>query len=219
MNEVLLVGILLLNIVISVWNCYAVGIAWKDTMAMGGLWNKIVLWSGLIQSGIGFSMPIAAGLTYVAIKYLTSGSEPTLSAEEAKQLANWIFSLWYLAVIFPVLGSGIAIWAHSVRIAFQRRDFSSIATAGWNSYAQIHNTLSAVEHLGGAFGNVRELFAAALEGDDDSNSSSKAKPAWLAIIIVAVSLGAGFILAFSLVRMFANSAPSRLEEYGRREFA
>ncbi len=36
MEALLLAGILILNVLISIWNCYAVGTAWKDTMAMGG---------------------------------------------------------------------------------------------------------------------------------------------------------------------------------------
>jgi hypothetical protein len=120
-----------------------------------------------------------------------------------------IFSLWYVAVIFPILGSGIAIWAHSIRVAFHKRDFASIAAAGWNTYAQISNTVSAVNNLGGAFGDVGKLFGSALGGKGDS----KNKVAILAIMLVVISLVAGFMIALGLVRFFASRASSRLEEY------
>lgn len=44
MNELLLFLLILLNVAIATWNCYAVGTAWKDTMATGGWFNKLVLW-------------------------------------------------------------------------------------------------------------------------------------------------------------------------------
>ena len=209
MDALILFAVLLLNVLISVWNCYAVGSAWKDTMALGDWFNKLVLRSAVIQSGVGFSMPILLVLAFASSAFLTSGAEPTLSPEEAKEMMQAIFSLWYVAVIFPILGSGLAIWAHSLREAYRRRDFASIATAGWNSFAQIHNTVSAVNNLGGALGNVGELFSKALGGKGDG----KGKVAILVILLVGISLVAGFMIAFGLVRYFANRAESRIEEY------
>jgi hypothetical protein len=209
MDALLLVGVLILNVLISIWNCYAVGTAWKDTMAMGSTFDKVLLWSGVIQSGVGFSMPILIALALGTTVFLTSGTEPVLTTAEATELLEGVFSLWYIAVIFPILGSGLAIWAHSVRTALHRRDLGSFAVAGWNSYAQIHNTLSAINNLGGAFGNVGKLFSGALSGKGDG----KGKLAILAILLVIVALVAGFMIAFSLVRYFANRAQSRIEEY------
>jgi hypothetical protein len=214
MEGLLLVGILILNVLISIWNCYAVGSAWKDTMAIGGWFNKLLLWCGIIQSGVGFSMPILIGLTWGAVAFLTSGEHPDLTPAEGQEMMQAVFSLWYIAVIFPILGSGLAIWAHSLREAYRRRNFSSFAVAGWNSYAQIHNTLSAINNLGGAFGNVGEFFGKAMNGKGDA----KGKGAILVIMIVILSLVAGFMIAFALVRHFANKAESRIEEFGRTQF-
>lgn len=209
MEVLLLIGILILNVLISIWNCYAVGTAWKDTMAIGGWFNKLVLWSAVIQSGVGFSMPILLMLSYGSVAFLTSGAEPTISPEMGAEFLQGVFSLWYVAVILPILGSGLAIWAHSLRVAYQRRDFASIAIAGWNTYAQIHNTISAVNHLGGALGNVGELFGKTLKADVKGSGKL-----WLlALVIVAVSLIGGFMIAIGLVRHFARKAESRIEQY------
>ena len=213
MDALILVAVLTLNVLISIWNCYAVGSAWKDTMAMGGWFNKTILWSAVIQSGIGFSMPILIILAYIAQVVLTGGAEPTLTPEEGRQMMKGIFSLWYVAVIFPILGSGLAIWAHSLREAYRRRDFASIATAGWNTFAQIHNTVSAVNNIGGALGDVGKLFGEALDGGGDD---AKGKIAILVILITVTSLVAGFMIAFGLVRYFANRTQSRLEEYAEQ---
>lgn len=215
MDTLLFAGILVLNVLISIWNCYAVGSAWKDTMAMGGWFNKTLLWSGLIQSGVGFSMPILIVLSWGSVSFLASGAEPSITPEEGKQVLQAISSLWYIAVIFPILGSGLAIWAHSLRMAYQRRDFASIASAGWNTFAQIHNTVSAVNNLGGALGNVGEFFGEALSGKGDA----RGKLAIIAILLVVVSLVAGFMIAFGLVRYFANATESRLEQYADNQRA
>ncbi|HRY36270.1 MAG TPA: hypothetical protein P5230_00105 [Candidatus Magasanikbacteria bacterium] len=196
---------------ISVWNCYAVGIAWKDTMAFGGWFNKTLLWSGVIQSGVGFSMPIMLILGFGASFFLSSGENPMFTLEEADQILQGMFSLWYVLVIFPVLGSGLAIWAHSLREAYRRRDFGSIAVAGYNSFAQIHNMVSAANNLGGAFGNVGELFGKAL---DSKGGKGKDKLFILLIILVIVAIIAGFMIAFALVRHYASNTDSRIEEYG-----
>jgi hypothetical protein len=211
MEMLLMFAVLILNVLISIWNCYAVGTAWKDTMAMGGWFNKLLLWSGVIQSGVGFSMPIMLVLGFGATAYLVSGEQPMLTPEEADQMIQGMFSFWYVLVIFPILGSGLAIWAHSLRIAYQRRDFRSIAVAGYNSFAQIHNMVSAAHNLGGAFGNVGELFGKVL---DTKGGKGKDKIAIFLIVLVIVAIVAGFMIAFALVRHYASKAESRIEEYG-----
>lgn len=209
MNTTTLTLIILLNVAISIWNCYAVGTAWKDTMSIGGAFNKLLLWCGVIQSSVGFSLPILLGLTWTSVTYLSGGEKPYLSPMEVEEVWEVVMNLWYVAVIFPILGSGLAIWAHSLRVVYQRRDFGSFATAGWNSYAQIHNTVSAIQNLGGAFGNIGEFFSKALGGKGDS----KEKLVILVLMLVILSIVGGFMIAFALVRHFAAETESRIEEY------
>lgn len=212
MDLLLLIGIIVLNVLIGVWNCYAVGTAWKDTMALGGWFNKLLLWSGVIQSAVAFSLPVLLALAWGTLTYLSAGEKPEITPEDARVVMQGIFSLWYVAVIVPILGSGMAIWAHSLRMAYQRRDFSSIAVAGWNSFAQIHNTISAVNNLGGAIGDVGKLFTLGAKGD------GKNKLPILVIVLVIISLLSGFILAFGLVRYFAKHSTARIEEYAAEKF-
>lgn len=207
MNELLLVGILALNIAISVWNCYAVGTAWKDVMALGSGFEKLLLWCGVIQSGVGFSMPILLILSFGATTYLTAGAEPTLTAAEGAAMMQQVFSLWYVAVIFPVLGSGLAITAHSIRAAWQRRDLASIGVAGWNTFAQISNTVSAANNIGFALEDVGKLFKGAGDSGD-----SKGKLGAIVLLLVALSLAGGFLVAFGLVRKFSRESVSRAEQ-------
>ena len=211
MDMLLLIGILLLNVFISVWNCYAVGTAWNEVSAKGGWFSKLILWSGAIQSGVGFSMPILIALAFTAAKVLTGGEESYLTPNEAKEMMQAIFNLWYVAVIFPILGTGLAITAHSLKVAYERRDFASVGTAAWNTFAQVHNTWGAVENLGGAFGNLGEFFGKALGGKGDG----RAKVAILVVLLVVLALVGGFMIAFGLIRYFGRESVSYGSRYSR----
>ena len=46
MEMLILVIVLIINVAISIWNCYATGRAWRDVMALGSTWQKFILWSG-----------------------------------------------------------------------------------------------------------------------------------------------------------------------------
>lgn len=226
MDGLLLVGILLLNVGISIWNCYAVGTAWKDAMAMGGGLVKAVLYSAVVQSAVGFSLPILLVLAWVATKVLgLPGTDddgnvtpPTMSATEIKEFWEVVMNLWYVAVILPILGSGFIITGHSLYVAYQRRDFASIATAGWNTFAQIHNTIGAVRDLGGAWGNIGDFISKGLDTGGDGKGSGKIKIVILLFVLVIVALMLGTMLAIGLVRYFAGRTESRLEQYGRERF-
>jgi len=209
--NIVLVGILLLiNVAIATWNCYAVGVTWKDVQALGTKFDKVVIWSAIVQSAIGFSMPILLALSYLGFAIATGGSEPYMSPAEGAAMLEVIYSLWYVLVILPILTTGFALWAHSIRVAFMRRDFGSIAAAGWNTFAQISNTVSAVNNLGGALGNVGSLFS----GVAKSDSNIKVKGGILIFLAVVVSIALGFWIAFALVRHFANATESRIERHG-----
>ncbi len=83
------------------------------------------------------------------------------------------------ALIPPVLGSGMAIWIHSLIQAYRTRSFGDVAVAGWNTVAQVYNTWEAASNAPSAFKEVTEFFS----GDSDS-----AKVALMILMIVLVVL-------------------------------
>ncbi len=205
MEMLFLGGIILLNLAISVWNCFAVGRVWNDVKIAGNWFDKLLVWSGVTQAAVGFSMPIMLVLSWATLSYMTTGEKPSLSPEEASEMMQGIFSLWYIAVIFPILGTGLAITAHSIRVAYKRRDFGSVAVASWNTFAQIHNTVGAVNNLGGAFGDVGKLFS--------GGGDSKGKALLAMILIVFIAIAGGFLIAISIVKAVARRSPSSVEAY------
>ncbi len=205
MGSIFMVGfVVILNVAIAWWNCYVVGRSWDVMKHHGSTFDRVLLWSGAIQSAVGFSIPILIGLAFTSVAFMTSGETPVMTQEEAQVFIEGIFSLWYLFVIFPILGSGLIIWIHSVREAIRRRDFASIATAGWNTYANISNFANATSGIGEALRGV----GGALSGGKGRNGKGAAL--LLLIMIVVVALLAGALLTATLISRYRREAVQQL---------
>lgn len=181
MSSFLFLIILALNIAISFWNARVCGLIWEDAKREGG-WTIVLAWSGLIQSAIGFSMififgeaMIAAGMGYPKV---------------AKAMA----SLWYIAIIVPLIGTGLIITVHSVIVAWKERDFSSIATAAWNVGATAHNLYEAPGALPAAWDAITSVTSASSDDEDASPLSQLIGP--LIALAVALSLALGSVLTY-----------------------
>ena len=198
--------LVLINIGIAWWNCYAVGSVWKDTMAFGSRFEKALLYSGAVQSTAGFSIPILLVITWVTTLLLQMGSTPA-PPEQIKAIWEGVMNLWYVAIIIPVVGSGFIIWGHSMREAWKNRDLVSFGVAGWNTFAQISNTISVFNNLGPAMSKVGDLF---------KGSKSKDAAPLLVILIVLVALMSSVLLTVKLIQYYAEKAPSRLVELARK---
>jgi hypothetical protein len=105
-------------------------------------------------------------------------------------------------VLFPGLFiSGTFIWIESLVIGWRRRDLPSIATASWNTFAEIHNAYSAVEGFGSAVKSVGSMF-----GDwDEDDLTGIAVVA--AVVIVLAALAGGFLTTELIRRHYAASRP------------
>ena len=168
MNSLILIVLLVINLGISYWNARVCGKVWNDAKALGG-WLKLVVWSGAIQSAVGFSSVLLAILGYGAH---VAGYLPA-------KAAHGMLSLWYLLVIIPVLMSGWIITVQSWISLARDRSLMNMASTGWNTYASISNTVDAFTSIGGAVKGVKNLFS---EVDDDSSAPG------LAIVVAAVGL-------------------------------
>ena len=103
-----------------------------------------------------------------------------------------IFSLGYLVIILPLLGSGLGI-AVSAWVQFWRqKNLINGGIAAWNTCVQILNVVSAVRFVPEAIGNVFSAF----KGDDDEEDN-RALLIMLAVVLVAV--GAGMMTARAII--------------------
>jgi hypothetical protein len=210
MTFLLIAFVWVLNLGISAWNAYAVGKMWVYAKQMG-LWTRLITWCGFVMSGCGFSwcflLPLAL-LSYI---------NGWFGFDEKALVAT--MNLGYIVLAPAICLSGLFIWIDSLIIAWKERTFTSMAVAGWNTYAQLHNTYEVFTHLGPAFENVSEFFSHVSGGSDDDSESGNGKVIFV-IVLVAVSVIAGFLVTTAIVvktaraesKVFQTELESKMEK-------
>lgn len=186
MASLILIGIILLNLFISWWNCRTVGAMWAETKLVGGF-MRVLAWCGAVQSVVGFSSVILLVLVFGG--YAT-GHLP-------KQYADAAVSLWYLLIIVPDIGTGLIITVHSLITAWRERSITNMGVAAWNTFSSGMNIYNAASSVPDAWGKVGDLFS----GDKDDQKVA------LVLLIVAVALLGGVMLTFALIRHYAKQNP------------
>jgi hypothetical protein len=184
--ELFVLILLVLNFGISWFNARSVGRSWADSKAIGG-WPRFMVWSGAVMSASGFTWCYLVLLVLIAT---ATGLLPMRYVQVALELG-------YVLIIFPALGSGIAIWMDSVTTAWRRRDAASVGVAGWNTFAMAHDTCEAATTLPGIFKDLGSGFS---EGDDDAEG----KLLYLAVLIVVLALCGGIFTTMAIVRSTAR---------------
>ncbi len=191
MAILLIVFVWLLNFAVSAWNAYAVGKAWVEARAVGG-WTRIMCWSGAVMSASGFTW------CYLILLALAAHWFGYLNDTQI----GVALDLGYVLLIPGILLSGLMITLDSWARAFRRGGFLNYGVAVYNTYAQFHNTYSAITSFGGAFGNVRKFFGKSRSDDRDSSSSLV-----LVVLLVGVALAAGVLTTTYIIWRTAGSTP------------
>ncbi|HYY30216.1 MAG TPA: hypothetical protein VE860_19895 [Chthoniobacterales bacterium] len=173
--------LLILNFAISWFNAWSVGRVWVESKMIGGF-SRMTVWCGAIMSACGFTW------VYIALLGMLAQSFEWLPA----RYIQGIFSLGYLVIILPLLGSGLGIAVSSWVQFWRRKNLINGGIAAWNTYAQISNVVSAVRFVPEAIGNVFSAF----KGDDDEEDN-RALLIMLAVVLVAV--GAGVMTARAII--------------------
>ena len=181
--------VLLLNLAISWWNCYALGGIWAESRALGGF-IRVVAWCAATQAAIGFSSVIGFVLGYVVYSFGLMTPETVKGA----------VSLWYLLIIIPALGTGFILMIFSWIVAWRERSLLSMSTAGWNTFAQFYNMYQAFTGIGSAFREVGDFLA-------DLSDSKEGLLVVVAILVVCVSLFGGVFLTAFLIKKYSGRLP------------
>ncbi len=190
MEYLLIVFVWLLNFGISIWNAYAVGKSWVEARAAGG-WPRIMCWSGAIMSASGFTW------CYLIVLALTAYHFEVISEE---QLAVGL-NLGYVLLIPGILLSGLVITLDSWARAFRRGGFLNYGVAVYNTYAQVHNTYSAITTFGNAFRSVSDFFGKSRRNRDRNSGVI------VIVLLVALALAAGILTTTFIVRRVAGTTP------------
>jgi hypothetical protein len=195
--EFWLIGLVwLLNFAISVWNAYAVGRSWVEARAVGG-WPRVMCWSGAVMSASGFTWCylILLGLIAYHFEWI-----------DQTQLAV-AFDLGYVLLIPGILLSGLMIMLDSWARAFRQGGFLNYGAAVYNTYAQIHNTYSAITSFGQAFRNVSSFFGAGKSSGSGRDDRDSSRGMVLVTLLVVAALAAGILTTTFIIRRVAGSTP------------
>lgn len=202
MSQILiLIFVWILNFAISWWNARTVGMVWVETKQIGG-WQRFMTWMGAIMSASGFTwcylIVLLFGGYYLQPYFLKPDQSPYLT----EQSLSVGFSLGYIIIVPGILFSGLMIWIDSLVQAWRKRDMASIGIAGWNTFAQIHNTYSAIRNMPDAWNSVFDFFKSSGKSKD---SDSKGKLAVVVIILVIIAIASGILTTRAIIYRYAGS--------------
>lgn len=196
----MLVLYLVLTLIISTFNAWSCGKGWIDAKLIGGM-ARLMEWCGAIMSAIGFT------LVYLIVVAYAAG--PDGANWLSPQRVNQMLSLGYLAILPPLLGTGLAITVQSWAHFWRRRTFGSGAIAAYNTYAQLSNMYNAYMEAPNAWKEVKNFFS-----DDDDPADAGSLIAFLCFVIAV----AGGIVTTAIIIHIVSANVAR-EVRDRAAFA
>ena len=190
----LVVLILALDLGISFYNAWAVGSVWSETAAMGGL-ARLTAWAGAVMAAVGFTWVylFVLGFGAHALGYLPTSALTAL------------INLGYLAIIIPLLGSGLVITISSWVAFARRRSLGGGLVAGYNTFADAYNTYQAIETVPGAIKSVVSFFSGAEEDEEDNRGAI----VLLVVLLAVFAVLGGVLTTVLVVRWSARSHASQ----------
>ena len=187
-----IVLLLALNGGISWWNAKGCGEMWIEANTFGGS-AKLLVWSGAVQSALGFSMMFAV------VAALAIGGD----------VGKTIMALWYVLAIVPMIGTGLIITVASWRRAYLSGRPGDAGVAIYNTIADAHNLSNAASGLDTAFQQIGSFFAGSLDADDiDPRNLIVKILVWL-VVLLALVLGAGLTWIIIVHYMGTVSVPKQ----------
>lgn len=191
MNILLLSLVLLINFLISWANANYVGRYWSESKHVGGSFRAYIV-TGYIMAIAGFTMVYGYILLLIAPVFMQMAEvEPELIII-FEQLAS---DLMYLFCIITIIPTGFYIWIRSLKNFWERKTLANGLTAGWNSYAQIHNMVSAARNAPSALSRVtKTLFGG--KGKKKDNTIIVLG----AIFIVILAIFGGYFTASAIMK-------------------
>lgn len=182
----------LLNFAISWWNGYAVGKCWAEAKAVGG-WMRFMTWVGAIMSAAGFTW------CYVIVEAAVGAGTGMISPA----VVGFMLSLSFVILIPIILFASYAITFDSWAQAIRNGGILNYGIAGYNTYATIHNTASAIEGFGEALSVVGKGLGKLASSDEKGGGLAIAA----GIVLTIVAFGLGTLTTYLIIKKSAASAP------------
>jgi hypothetical protein len=190
--------VFVLNFFISWANAWGVGVNWAETKYAGG-WPRFMSWMGAIMSACGFTW------CYLVIITVIAGA----SGHMPQKYVEAIFDLGYLAIIFPVLGSGLAITINSWTNFWRERTFGNGAVATWNTAVDVYNMYEAASAIPEALKGVGKIF----DSDDDDDSGAGKLLTMLVVILVVFAVAGGILTTSLIIKSTASKYASERRKW------
>jgi len=176
--------IFLLNLYISLGNAYAAGLSWSEAKAIGG-WVRVVVWCTAIMSACGFFW---CELIFLMLGGALAGYLQPNDVESALRLG-------YVVVFFPILGSGTALWIHSVTNAWDRSNLSNVLTASYNTAAMVYDAHEAIHSFPDILSDLSDFY---------KEGGIKSKAERTLVLLVVLAICAGIITTIVVIRYAAR---------------
>lgn len=191
---------ILITLVLSTLNAVGAGYAWPESKERGGL-AHLVTWSVAIMASIGFTMLLALFNLAVAL------SQHWITPELAVRGEALTFSL----VAVPILGTGLVLTLDAWAAWRRSRSLGDLAVAGYDTWAQVHNTYVVVRHLGGAMRSAGGLFEGSSGGGNADLDGDDAGALIVILLVLAAVIG-GALITWGIVKMARDASETRMRE-------
>lgn len=175
----MLAGMLLLNLMICLWNCYAIGKSWIYTRQIGGF-AHIANWMGYLMTVAGLCFCILIPEALIAREF------EWISARAAEVLVKAGYVVFGGVIVF----AGLFVWVDSVAHAVKDRSLTSVASAGWNSFAQASNMIDYARNVQDCSGDVLAFFSSDDGHDDNSHT--------LVALLFLLAVAGGWLIAHAI---------------------
>lgn len=190
---------IVITLVLSTLNALGAGYAWPESKERGGL-AHLVTWSVAIMASIGFTMVLTLFNLFVAL------SQHWITPEMAARGEALAFSL----IAIPILGTGLVITLDAWAAYRRSRSLADLAVAGYDTWAQAHNTYVVVQHLGGAMRSAGGLFKGGGSSGGDADVDSDGAGALIVILLVLAAFIGGALITWGLVRVASDASEARM---------
>lgn len=150
MAILLLLLVLVVNFMISWANANYVGRHWSESKEVGGSFRVYIVVC-YIMAIAGFTMVYGYILLLITSIFLQIAEADTETILMFEQLLSDLIYLFCIATMIP---TGFYIWIWSLKNFWEKKTLANGLTASWNSYAQIHNTISVARNAPSALGRV-----------------------------------------------------------------
>ncbi|MDR2716490.1 MAG: hypothetical protein LBB89_00285 [Treponema sp.] len=183
---------LVLNFIISWHNSIAVGRMWSESKVIGGSF-RILTVAGYIMAVTGFTTVYGCLLLLIAPYIIPL--IPYLSEFPISDLLTLTSDMLYVLIATFIIPSGFIIWYHSAVRFWREKTLKNGLVAGWNTYAQIRNTVNAAKNMPSAIGRI----AKALFGGR-GRKKGNAVIVLFAVFVLIIAVCGGWLTASAIMK-------------------